>query len=466
VLQALLSERRSKEEVLAQAYVDHLTGLPNRLALERSIEDSLNRRRRTDANSLNEVGVIFVDVDQFKLVNDTFGHSSGDVILTAVAERLRARCRPSDSVGRIGGDEFVVFLDGVAGMEEALELAQTLKRELGEAIWVDGSELYISASMGVALADSESSGSAELVIRDADTAMYVAKARGRDTIVSFDGEMRSNAARRLALQTDLRHAIARGELSLVFQPIVSTASGAVQGVEALLRWNHPQLGSIPPSIFVPLAEESGQISEIGNWVLERALSEFATWKLQGGLPAGFSMAINLSALQLLDETLAYRVGQLLDRHGIDGAEVCLELTESVIMDNIARATTILAQLREREIHIAIDDFGSGYSSLAYLGRLPVNKLKIDKAFIDHLEHGDSPDETLIAAIVAMADSLGMSTVAEGVETPLQARRVRELGCDSIQGYLFSRPVRGQALLEVILRLQRTSAQSYVDATSV
>ncbi|MGC8466184.1 MAG: putative bifunctional diguanylate cyclase/phosphodiesterase, partial [Acidimicrobiales bacterium] len=319
---------------------------------------------------------------------------------------------------------------------------------------------------GVAIADEETSHSAELVIRDADAAMYAAKARGRDAIVTFDAEMRSSAARRLELQNDLRHALERNELSLVFQPIVSTLTGAVQGVEALLRWNHPQFGPISPALFVPLAEESGHIATIGTWVLDHALAEFASWKRLGGLPVGFFMAINLSALQLLDETLPFRVSQLLDTHGILGSEVCLELTESVVMDNIARASAILGQLRERDIHIAIDDFGSGYSSLAYLGRLPVNKLKIDKGFIDQLEHDDTPDETLVAAIVAMAESLGMSTVAEGVETPTQARRVRELGCDSIQGYLFSRPVRGKVLLEVIVRLQGSQIEIYADSAKL
>lgn len=463
---ALLTERSSKDQVLAQAYVDHLTGLPNRLRIEQVINDVLATQEREDSEESARVAVIFLDLDQFKVVNDTFGHASGDIVLTTVAERLRSACRGRDVVGRLGGDEFVVVLAAVADLDAALEVARAIRRELAAPIWVDDTELYISASIGVAIADEETSHSAELVIRDADTAMYTAKARGRDAIVTFDAEMRSSAARRLELQNDLRHALERNELSLVFQPIVSTLTGAVQGVEALLRWNHPQFGPISPALFVPLAEESGHIATIGTWVLDHALAEFASWKRLGGLPVGFFMAINLSALQLLDETLPFRVSQLLDTHGILGSEVCLELTESVVMDNIARASAILGQLRERDIHIAIDDFGSGYSSLAYLGRLPVNKLKIDKGFIDQLEHDDTPDETLIAAIVAMAESLGMSTVAEGVETATQARRVRELGCDSIQGYLFSRPVRGKVLLEVIVRLQGSQNEIYADSAKL
>ena len=293
---------------------------------------------------------------------------------------------------------------------------------------------------------------AEVLIRDADTAMYQAKDAGRDAVAVFDESMRTAIAERVELERDLRHAIARNQLHVVYQPIVHLPGGNVVGMEALARWSHPTHGVISPAKFIPLAEDSGMISSIGGWVLEEAVSQLAAWRRQIPEMASLTMSINLSGVQLHDEDIVQRVADVLAINGLDGSSICLELTESVLMEDPAAAARTLENLRQLGVCLAIDDFGSEYSSLAYLRRFPVTMLKIDKSFVGTLSQADSPDATLIKTIVAMADALDIATVAEGVEQDAQAERLMELGCDTVQGFLYSRPVGAARLPEVVASL--------------
>ncbi len=311
----------------------------------------------------------------------------------------------------------------------------------------------MSASIGLAFASGDDPGAtAEALIRDADTAMYQAKDSGRDSVAVFDESMRAQVAERVELENDLRDALALNQLHLVYQPIVELPGGTAVGMEALARWTHPTHGVIPPAKFIPLAEESGLITEIGDWVLEEAVGQFAAWCRQAPEMADLYISVNLSGAQLDDGQIVNRVADVLTLHGLEGSSLCLELTESVVMQDAAAAATTLARLRRLGVQIAIDDFGSEYSSLAYLKRFPATTLKIDRSFVASLDKEDSPDATLIATIVAMARALGITTVAEGVETSVQAVRITELGCDAVQGYLYSRPVGVDRLPEVVKSL--------------
>jgi diguanylate cyclase (GGDEF)-like protein len=449
LVQALRTAEQSETRLVHQAHHDSLTGLPNR----RMMEDHLSELLRRAPVDKTHVALLYLDLDRFKLINDTLGHSHGDDLLVEVADRLRRNVRPSDLVTRIGGDEFMIVLGHVVSVSEAVDLANRLRACLGAPFLVQGMSFYVSASIGLAFASGEDPrATAEVLIRDADTAMYQAKDAGRDAVAVFDESMRTAVAERVELERDLRHAIARHQMHVVYQPIVHLPGDNVVGMEALARWSHPAHGVIPPAKFIPLAEECGLISSIGAWVLEEATSQLAAWRRQYPEMASLYMSVNLSGVQLHDEDIVQRVADVLAINGLDGPSLCLELTESVVMDDPASATRALERMRRLGVHIAIDDFGSEYSSLAYLRRFPVTMLKIDKSFVGTLDREDSPDATLIRTIVAMAEALGVTTVAEGVELREQAVRLRELGCDAVQGYLFSRPVGADRLPEVVASL--------------
>jgi diguanylate cyclase (GGDEF)-like protein len=400
------------------------------------------------------VALLYLDLDRFKLVNDTLGHSHGDELLIEVARRLRAHVRPTDVVTRIGGDEFMIILDRVVSISHALDLANRLRSCLNRDPFVaSGMTFYVSASIGLAFASGDDPcATAEILVRDADTAMYQAKDAGRDAVAVFDESMRTRVAERVELEHDLHDAVALNQLHVVYQPIVRLPLGTIVGMEALVRWAHPVHGVISPAKFIPLAEENGMISEIGNWVLEEAVSQFAAWLRQWPDMADLCLSVNLSGAQLHDDQIVRRVADALTIHGLEGSSLCLELTESVIMKDPAAAVTILAAIRQLGVKIAIDDFGSEYSSLAYLKRFPATALKIDQSFVSGIATRQNPDATLVATIVAMARALGITTVAEGVETPAQAARLIELGCDAAQGYLYSRPVGAGRLPEVVASL--------------
>ncbi len=449
IVQALRTAESSEARLVFQANHDSLTGLPNRRMMEQHLSRLLDQSAIDDTH----VAVLYLDLDRFKLINDTLGHSHGDELLVEVAERLRANVRPTDLVTRIGGDEFMIILGDVVSVSRALELANRLRSCLRVPFLVHGKTFYVSASIGLAFASGDDpTATAEVLVRDADTAMYQAKDAGRDSVAVFDESMRDRMAERVELERDLHFALQLQQLHLVYQPIVRLPRGRVVGMEALVRWSHPTQGVIPPAKFIPLAEEGGLISAIGDWVLEEAVGQFAAWRRHMPEMADLYMSVNLSGAQLHDDDIVRRVAEVLQIHRLDGESLCLELTESVVMEDPAAAATILTGLRELGVRIAIDDFGSEYSSLAYLKRFPTTILKIDKAFIDSLSKADAADATLIATIVAMAQALGIGTIAEGVETPVQATRLGELGCDVVQGYLFSRPVGADRLPEVVASL--------------
>jgi diguanylate cyclase (GGDEF)-like protein len=449
LVQALQTAERSEARLVHQAYHDSLTGLPNRRMMEEHLSGLL-RRAPVDGT---HVALLYLDLDRFKLINDTVGHSHGDELLVEVAQRLRANVRPLDLVTRIGGDEFMVVLQHVVSVSEALDLANRLRACLGDPFVVRGMTYYVSTSIGLAFASGEDPrATAEVLVRDADTAMYQAKDAGRDAVAVFDESMRARVTERVELERDLHHAVRLGQLHLVYQPIVHLPSGAVDGMEALVRWTHPRHGVISPAKFIPLAEESGLITGIGDWVLAEAVCQFAAWRRQHPDMGSLYMSVNLSGVQLHDEGIVDRVADVLAMNRVEGSALCLELTESVVMDDPSAAARTLEALRRLGVRIAIDDFGSEYSSLAYLQRFPATILKIDKGFVDSLGDDDSADATLIATIVAMADALQITTVAEGVETRAQEARLRELGCAAVQGYLYSRPVGADRLPEVVAAL--------------
>jgi len=446
IVQALHTAERSEALMAHQAMHDSLTGLPNRRMVHEHLTSVLRRKPIDDTH----VALLFLDLDRFKLVNDTLGHTQGDQLLVSVGRRLQEHVRSTDLVTRIGGDEFMIVLGEVASVSHALDLANRLRSCLREPFVVNGTEFYVSASVGLSFASGDDpTADAEVLVREADTAMYQAKDAGRDSVAVFDESMRAKVSERVELEKDLRHAVARNELHLVYQPILRLPHGPVEGVEALVRWAHPTLGVIAPAKFIPLAEENGLIAEIGTWVMEEALRQLSVWRHHGPHMRDLHVAVNLSAAQLHDEHLVERVAAALERNGLEGSSLCLELTESVVMEDPRAAVAVLSQLRQLGVKLAIDDFGTEYSSLAYLKRFPVTSLKIDKSFVDSLAEEDSSDATLVAAVVAMAHALGISTIAEGVEIPTQAQRLVALGCDSVQGYLYSRPVRTERLPDVV-----------------
>ncbi len=454
IVQALHMAESSEARLIFQANHDDLTGLPNRRMLEQHLSRMLEEAPIDDAH----VALLYVDLDRFKLINDTLGHSRGDELLVEVARRFRANVRPTDVVTRIGGDEFMIILGEVVSLSHALESANRLRTCLrNEPFTANGMTFYVSASFGLAFASGDSpEATAEVMVRDADTAMYQAKDAGGDAVAVFDESMRTRVEERVELERELHDAVSGHQLHVAFQPIVRLRTGTTMGMEALVRWAHPVHGVISPERFIPLAEESGLISEIGDWVLEESVSQFAAWCRQSPEMQDLYVSVNLSGAQLHDNGIVDRVADVLAVNGLEGSSLCLELTESVVMEDPAAAAAILTAIRRLGVHIAIDDFGSEYSSLAYLKRFPATTLKIDKTFVDNLGKRDSADATLVATIVAMAQALGIATVAEGVETTAQANHLTDLGCDAAQGYLYSRPVGADRLPDVVMSLGTTT----------
>ncbi len=449
MVRAIHGHARSEARLVHQSQHDALTELPNRVGARTFLDDALVRAHATSA----PVALILCDIDRFKLINDSHGHGFGDDFLLKVAARLRRSIRPLDLVARIGGDEFLIVVQGMTDDDEVLHVAHRTRRALSEPFHINGSEIASSVSIGVVIAEpTDPDLTAEGLIRDADTAVYQAKDAGRDAVVVFDRGMHDRALQRLTLQRDLRHALERNELSLNYQPIIDLPSGRVSGFEALLRWSHPTWGQVAPLSFIPIAEDTGLIVEIGAWVLEEACAQLATWRRD--LPHGnrLEMSVNLSARQLRDPAMVDRLNDIVRAANLPRGALTLELTESSLMENPTLAAEHLGRLKALGVSLSIDDFGTGYSSLAYLQKFPVDHVKIDRAFVLGLESEDSSDETLIAAIVAMASALGIQTVAEGVEGTEQAERLERLNVDRAQGYLYSRPVEASLIPGVVTRL--------------
>ena len=433
LVEVLQRRRRyaSALELAQQAVHDALTGLPNRLQVAERLEQALARSSQTGF----EVTVLFIDLDRFKLINDGRGHAAGDELLVAVAERLRRVVRAGDVVARFGGDEFVVVCEDQTADFEASLVAGRILDALQEPVVVDGQEIFLSASIGIAMADG--TGTAESLLRDADAAMYRAKQKGRARCEFFDATMRTEALDHLETQSALHRALGRDELRVVYQPVVDLSSGAVTGVEALVRWERPQHGLVSPASFIPLAEETGLIVPIGAWVLDQAAAQAARWR-ERSWGRALTVNVNLSARQLRQPDLIPALMSTLLETGTDPALLCFELTETTFMEDARSHREVLDGIQRLGVGLAIDDFGTGYSSLTYLKRLPVSVLKIDQAFVRGLGR-DAADTAIVKSVIDLAHALGLVVVAEGVEDGDQVAHLRKLGCDQAQGYFFARP---------------------------
>jgi diguanylate cyclase (GGDEF)-like protein/PAS domain S-box-containing protein len=413
-----------------QAFHDPLTGLANRALFQDRVSHTLSRRNGERA----PVAVLFLDLDHFKTVNDSLGHTFGDALLVVASERLAACLRPCDTAARLGGDEFAVLLEDVPGLEDVTGIADRITHAYVDPFVIEGREVIISASVGIARAAVNQS--ADELLRNADLAMYLAKNRGRGQSALFEPAMHAVAVTRLELQSDLRHAADRGELKVAYQPIHALDSQALVGVEALLRWTHSGRGPIPPTTFIPLAEESGVITPIGKWVLEQACRDVQSLRERIPELSHLTVSVNLSGRQIPEPNLLIDVQRALDQAGLPPNALILELTESVLLQHTEQARAVMDCLKMLGVGLAIDDFGTGYSSLSYLQQLPLDILKIDRSFIERMD-SDAGGEGLARAVIGLAQTLSLRTVAEGIEQVAQAERLHALGCDRGQGYFYS-----------------------------
>jgi diguanylate cyclase (GGDEF)-like protein/PAS domain S-box-containing protein len=434
VVSGAVDRHHTEEEVRHAALHDALTGLPNRtLALDR-LEGALARRRRDG----RDVAVLLLDLDLFKLVNDSYGHGIGDDLLVTLAPRLHDAVRPSDTVARLGGDEFMVVCEQLDGARDAIQVAERVAQAVSQPIVLRSGEHFITASIGIAMADSADRDT-ETLIRDADAAMYRAKERGRGRFELFDDVLRERVLTRMRTETELRRALERDELRVVYQPVVDLADGSVVAVEALVRWQHPERGLLDPMEFVPVAEDSGLIEPLGRWVLEAACREGAALQTRFPGSSPLLVCVNTSARQIADTAFPAEVAEIARRSGLVPGSLALEITETVLMEEAHAPVTVLAQMRDYGLRLMLDDFGTGYSSLGYLKRFPLDVVKVDRSFIAGLGH-DEEDSAIVAAVISMAHTLGLTVVAEGVERGEQIDQLRRLGCDRVQGRLLARPL--------------------------
>jgi diguanylate cyclase (GGDEF)-like protein/PAS domain S-box-containing protein len=439
-------ERHFADQALRHRVLhDSLTGLPNRLSFIKSLNGALQSATSSGA----PIGVLFLDLDHFKLINDSMGHHGGDELLRAVVPRLRSHLRPEDVVARFGGDEFGIIVHRLADEEEAVAIADRVAAAFDAPFSSGGAEHFVTASLGIAVArPSREPVEAEQLIRDADAAMYRAKEHGRARCELFDAEMRARAVHRLEVERELRHALERDQLLLHYQPVVALGSGEITGLEALVRWRHPERGLLDPGEFVSIAEDSGLIEPIGRWVQEGACRQALEWHAQRPDQRPLDVSVNLSARQVAHRDLADSVADVLTRTGLDPVHLRLEITESVLVEESLAAIATLRALSEIGVGLVLDDFGTGYSSLAYLNRFPFDALKIDRSFVEAL--GVEAERTaIVEAIIGMARALSLDVIAEGVENELQLSELRRLGCDYAQGHLFARalppPLVGELL---------------------
>jgi diguanylate cyclase (GGDEF)-like protein len=458
---AMTASRAGYESQLTHhALHDPLTGLPNRaLCLDR-----IGQALHAAAHTPSRVAVLSVDLDRFKLVNAGLGYRAGDDVLIAAATRLAGVLDPRDTLARAGGDGFVICHDDGADPRPADGLAAHVMAALAEPFAVAGTELTLTASVGIAR--GRRGASPEDLVRDADTAMYAAKEAGGGRYRTIDDELRSRSSERLALEADLRNALAAEQLHVHYQPVVNLLNGEITGAEALLRWIHPTRGPVSPMTFIPVAEDAGLMGAIGRYVLERACAQTVAWNEAGHR---LRISVNVSGLQLHDPGFVGSVAQILRTTGLDPSQLCLELTESTLMDDALRVSDVLTELKEVGVDLSVDDFGTGYSSLAYLKRFPVDELKIDRSFVSSLGTDGLDDQTLVAAMVAMGHALGLHVVAEGIETHPQRATLLTLGCRTAQGFLFAKPQPADqltALLETGLpaELRRPTTISTPDRT--
>jgi diguanylate cyclase (GGDEF)-like protein len=437
-----IERRHEEEEAVHRALHDPLTGLPNRALFE----DRLGRALAEQERRGSSVAVIFLDIDHFKLVNDSLGHQAGDELLKAVAPRLKQALRPGDTVARFGGDEFGILLEDIAEESDATQVAERIAAALARPFVVWEREHFVTASMGIAVGGAGQL--PEAMVRDSDAAMYRAKERGRTRYEIFDEAMRVRIAHRLKIENELRSAIEGSELRVHYQPVVSLTSGRIVGAEALVRWQHPVHGLLNPEDFVPVAEESGLIGPIGRWVLETACHEAAAWHAANLDRPPVEISVNMSVRQLGDRELVGIVSRALSATGLDPAALSLELTEGALIEEAASAVETLTELKELGVRLALDDFGTGYSSLRSLRRLPFDAIKLDRSFVERLPD-DMADCAMVSAVVSLAQTMKLSVIAEGVETRDQLAVVQKLGCHRAQGFLFRRPVHADELARLL-----------------
>lgn len=426
--------RESKERFRHAAFHDALTDLPNRNYFIESLKFLLEKSKQTpDA----KFAVLFLDLNRFKTINDSLGHSAGDRLIMHVAKRLSALAREGDLVARFSGDEFAVILNNITMVDDAVQFAEIVRRKLLTSFTITGRQVFTSVSIGIAVSHSHYE-EAQDILRDADIAMYHAKERGRDYVV-FDQTMHARAVTLLQLETDLRHAVERDEMLVYYQPIVDLATMKLTGFEALMRWNHPQRGIIPPNEFIPVAEDTNFIVPLTLWILKKSCSQLVEWQKRSPLNSSLLMSVNLSGKHFAQTDIVEQIRRIIKETGVNPACLKLEITESAIMENAENTIQLLKNLRSLGVHLSIDDFGTGYSSLSYLHRFPIDMLKVDRSFVSTMENGTENGE-IVRTIIALAKTLDLKVVAEGIETIHQLHQLRILGCEYGQGYLFSRPV--------------------------
>ena len=456
VMREVTERKQAEERLRLNAFHDSLTGLPNRLLFMERLTQTVTRSRQS---ADHQFAVLFLDLDRFKVINDSLGHLIGDQLLIAIARRLEACVSREDTVSRLGGDEFTVLLERIQNLEDAKKIAERVHKALSAPFNLSGHEVFTSASIGITLSTTEYERPEDL-LRGADIAMYRAKALGRACHEVFDTEMHTRVVKLLQLENALRRAVERQEFLLYYQPIVALATGKIAGFEALVRWQHPEQGIVSPAEFVPMAEETGLIIPIGQWVLQEACRQMKAWHTTFPDQPPLSISVNLSGRQFSHPSLIKQIGQILADTELDAHSLKLEITESAIMENTESAMDMMLQLKAMGIQLSVDDFGTGYSSLGYLYRFPMDLLKIDRSFISRVDV-DGEKLELVRTIITLAWNLGMDVVAEGVETTKQLAQLKALKCEYAQGYLFSRPV-GSADAEKLIRADH----SYNDISQV
>jgi diguanylate cyclase (GGDEF)-like protein len=442
-LRILQQRKRSADRVNHLAFHDDLTSLPNRLMFSQRLDEALSRHRRAGT----KLALLFIDLDRFKVINDSLGHEVGDTLLRQFADRLRSQSREGDTVARLGGDEFVVLIENQENPMDISTYAQRLVTQVSAPYLLGRRDCQVTLSIGISVFPADGNDS-QTLLKAADVAMYRAKETGRNTYLYYSPSMNVHTLERLELESDLGHALARGEFLLHYQPKVAIATGLITGLEALLRWKHPLRGLVPPMDFIPLAEEIGLIGSIGEWVLATACAQNKLWQDQG-LPK-LGIAINLSARQFADSMLLPKLTRIIQASGLDPSTLELEITESVVMSRGECAVAVLHELKSIGVQIAIDDFGTGYSSLAYLKRFPIDTIKVDRSFIRDIPAA-SGDKKITRAIIAMAHGLRLKVVAEGVETAAQLRFLRAQRCDAVQGYFLYRPLPADEVSDILRR---------------
>jgi diguanylate cyclase (GGDEF)-like protein len=444
----IVERQRVQQQLIHDALHDGLTGLPNRTLLMERIEFTIQQAK---LNADYMYALLFIDLDRFKIINDSLGHAVGDQLLIAVSNLLQQCLRDSDIVARLGGDEFIILLDEIKDLHDATAIGDRILHKLRSPFDIEGQNIFTTASIGVVFGSSSYNNASDL-LRDADIAMYRAKFKGKARYEIFDQTMYHETLKQIELENSLRLAIKRNEFVLHYQPIISLGNNDLVGFEALIRWQHPSRGFVSPVEFIPIAEETGLIVDIGEWLLKEACQQLQKWQKQFDfIPqvASLKMSINLASQQLQEPEFIHKLDQALEETGLDGSSLRLEITESVLIEPGGSVQNTLKQIRNRNIKLSIDDFGTGYSSLSYLRRFPIDNLKIDRSFIQQM-NCDSENFEIVRVIITLAKTLGMDAISEGVETLQQLQQLRALGCEFGQGYLFAKPLSPSAVESVLL----------------